>query len=475
MFPLIFPSKTSLDLRSRRFFHQNPLFSFSRAHSSIVMTVECTETRDEQHNEPKSSYFNLPALDVSIAFPQATPASIFPPCTSDYFQFDDLLTPEEQSIRMKVREYMEKEIAPIMVKYWEKAEFPFDVLPKLAALGIAGGSIKGYGCPGHSITASAITMAEIARVDASFSLFFMVHSSSAMKTIALAGSETQKQKYLPSLAQLKTIGSWGLTEPGYGSDASSLKTTATKVIGGWILEGQKRWIGNSTFADVLVIFARNTTTKQINGFLVKKDALGLQANKIENKIGMRMVQNGDILLKKVFVPDEDKLPGINSFGDTNKALASARLMVAWQLIGIPIGVYDMCHRYLQERKQFGVPLAAFQISQQRLVQMLGNIQGMILMGWRLCKLYEKGTMTAGQVSLGKSWISLKARETVALGRELLGGNGILTDFQVAKAFCDLEPIYTGEGTYDINTLVTGREITGISSFRVPALTQQSRL
>ncbi|KAI8014120.1 Acyl-coenzyme A oxidase 4, peroxisomal [Camellia lanceoleosa] len=439
------------------------------------MTVECTETRDEQHNEPKSSYFNLPALDVSIAFPQATPASIFPPCTSDYFQFHDLLTPEEQSIRMKVREYMEKEIAPIMVKYWEKAEFPFDVLPKLAALGIAGGSIKGYGCPGHSITASAITMAEIARVDASFSLFFMVHSSSAMKTIALAGSETQKQKYLPSLAQLKTIGSWGLTEPGYGSDASSLKTTATKVTGGWILEGQKRWIGNSTFADVLVIFARNTTTKQINGFLVKKDALGLQANIIENKIGMRMVQNGDILLKKVFVPDEDKLPGINSFGDTNKVLASARLMVAWQLIGIPIGVYDMCHRYLQERKQFGVPLAAFQISQQRLVQMLGNIQGMILMGWRLCKLYEKGTMTAGQVSLGKSWISLKARETVALGRELLGGNGILTDFQVAKAFCDLEPIYTGEGTYDINTLVTGREITGISSFRVAALTQQSRL
>ncbi|GMP51260.1 hypothetical protein CsSME_00017553 [Camellia sinensis var. sinensis] len=272
----------------------------------------------------------------------------------------------------------------------------------------------------------------------------MVHSSSAMKTIALAGSETQKQKYLPSLAQLKTIGSWGLTEPGYGSDASSLKTTATKVTGGWILEGQKRWIGNSTFADVLVIFARNTTTKQINGFLVKKDAPGLQATKIENKIGMRMVQNGDILLKKVFVPDEDKLPGINSFRDTNKVLASARLMVAWQLIGIPIGVYDMCHRYLQERKQFGVPLAAFQISQQRLVQMLGNIQGMILMGWRLCKLFEKGTVTVGQVSLG-------------------------------KAFCDLEPIYTGEGTYDINTLVTGREITGISSFKIAALTQQSCL
>ncbi|KAL7209841.1 hypothetical protein ACSBR1_031412 [Camellia fascicularis] len=263
---------------------------------------------DEQHNEPESSYFNLLALDVSIAFPQATPASIFPPCSNiDKFYsyrdlwlgFDDLLTPEEQSIRMK---------------YWEKAEFPFDVLPKLAALGIAGGSIKGYGCPGHSIAASAITMAEIARVDAT-----------------LAGSETQKQKYLPSLAQLKTIGSWGLTEPGYGSDASSLKTTATKE--------------TALLQMCFVIFARNTTTKQINGFLVKKDALGLQATRIENKIGIRMVQNGDILLKKVFVPDEDKLPGINSFQDTNKVFVSTRLIVAWQLIDIPIGVYDMCHRY----------------------------------------------------------------------------------------------------------------------------------
>ncbi|CAL5388747.1 unnamed protein product [Camellia sinensis] len=439
------------------------------------MTVRSSETQDEQYNEPKSSYFNLPALDVSLAFPQATPASLFPPCTSDYYQFDDLLTPEEQSIRMKVREYMEKEIAPIMAKYWEKAEFPFHVVPKLGALGIAGGTIKGYGCPGLSITASAITVAELARVDASCSTFVLVHSALAMLTIAIAGTETQKQKYLPSMAQFKTIACWGLTEPDYGSDASSLKTTATKVSGGWILEGQKRWIGNSTFADVLVIFARNTTTNQINAFLVKKDAPGLQATKIENKIGLRIVQNGDILFKKVFVPDEDKLPGMTSFRDTKKVFAASRLLVAWQPIGISMGVYDMCHRYLKERKQFGAPLADFQLTQQKLVQMLGNIQAMILIGWRLCKMYEKGTMTMGHVSLGKAWITSKGRETVSLGRELLGGNGILTDFLVAKAFCDLEPIYTFEGTYDINTLVTGREITGIASFKPSASTQQSRL
>ncbi|RDY01039.1 Acyl-coenzyme A oxidase 4, peroxisomal, partial [Mucuna pruriens] len=404
------------------------------------------------------SYFYSPPLDISAAFPQATPASTFPPCASDYYQLDDLLSPEEHAIRKK---------------YWEKAKFPFHVIPKLGALHIAGGTIKDYGCPGLSITGSAIAVAEVARVDASCSTFILVHSSLAMLTIALCGSEAQKQKYLPSLAQLQTIACWALTEPDNGSDASALKTTATKVEGGWILEGQKRWIGNSTFADVLIVFARNATTNQINGFIIKKDAPGLTVTKIENKIGLRIVQNGDIVMRKVFVPDEDKIPGVNSFQDTNKVLAVSRVMVAWQPIGISMGIYDMCHRYLKERKQFGAPLAAFQINQQKLVQMLGNIQAMILVGWRLCKLYESGKMTPGHASLGKSWISLRARETAALGRELLGGNGILADFLVAKAFCDLEPIYTYEGTYDINTLVTGREVTGFASFKPVA--QRSRL
>nr|GMC64891.1 acyl-coenzyme A oxidase 4, peroxisomal [Ipomoea batatas] len=441
------------------------------------MKVPSSETQEQKHKDAKSSYFDLPALDVSVAFPQATPASKFPPCTSDYYQFDDLLTPAEQTVRMRVRECMERDVAPLMTKYWEKAEFPFEVIPKLGALGIVGGTIKGYGCPGLSVTASAIATAEVARVDASCSTFILVHSSLAMLTIGLCGSEIQKQKYLPSLAKLDTIGCWGLTEPEYGSDASSLKTIATKVEGGWTIEGQKRWIGNSTFADILVIFARNTSTNQINGFIVKKNAPGLQATKMENKIGLRIVQNGDILFNKVFVPDEDRLPGVNSFQDTSKVLAVSRVMVAWQPIGISMGVYDVCHRYLKERKQFGAPLAAFQINQQKLVQMLSNIQAMLLVGWRLCKLYESGKMTPGHASMGKSWTTLKARETVSLGRELLGGNGILTDFLVAKAFCDLEPIYTYEGSYDINTLVTGREITGIASFKpaAAALSKRSRL
>ncbi|KAL9425987.1 hypothetical protein AB3S75_032871 [Citrus x aurantiifolia] len=440
------------------------------------MTINSSKQQDGVNKSSRSSYSNLPALDVSLAFPQATPAtSIFPPCTSDYYNFDDLLTSEEQVIRKKVRECVEKELAPIVAEYWEKAEFPFQVIPKLGALNIAAGTIKGYGCPGLSITGAAVALAEIARVDVSCSSFILVHSSLAMLTIAQYGSEEQKQKYLPSMAQLKTIASWALTEPDYGSDASALRTTATKVEGGWILEGQKRWVGNSTFADLLVILARNTTTNQINAFIVKKHAPGLTATNIENKIGLRIIQNGDVLLKNVFVPDEDRVPGFKSFQDTITTLSISRLMVAWQSIGIAMGVYDMCHRYLMERKQFGAPLAVFQITQQKLAQMLGNIQAMILAGWRVCKLYEDGKMTAGHASLAKAWITSRARETVALGRELLGGNGISTDFHVAKAFCDLEPIYTYEGSYEINNLIAAREITGFASFKPAVSTQQSRL
>ncbi|XP_064935929.1 acyl-coenzyme A oxidase 4, peroxisomal-like [Musa acuminata AAA Group] len=434
-----------------------------------------SSNQDDHHTASMGSHSGLPPLNISVAFPQATPASVFPPSSSDYYQFDDLLNPEEQALRKRVRDVMEKEVAPIMAVYWEKAEFPFHVIPKLATLSIAGGTIKGYGCPGLSITASAIATAEVARVDASCSTFILVHSSLAMLTIALCGSEAQKVKYLSSLAKFDTVACWALTEPDYGSDASSLRTTATKVSGGWVLDGQKRWIGNSTFADVLIVFARNTSTNQINGFIVKKGTPGLRVTKIENKIGLRIVQNGDIILNKVFVPDEDRLPGVNSFQDTSKVLAVSRVMVAWQPIGISMGVFDMCNRYLKERKQFGAPLAAFQINQEKLVRMLGNIQAMLLVGWRLCKLYESGKMTAGHASLGKAWTSLKARETVSLGRELLGGNGILADFLVAKAFCDLEPIFTYEGTYDINSMVTAREITGIASFKPAVLGRSSRL
>ncbi|XP_072977291.1 acyl-coenzyme A oxidase 4, peroxisomal-like isoform X2 [Typha angustifolia] len=469
-FPIIphhYRSQTHLSPINPPNFFLQPIKSLAMATTSKKQGDDSKYSMDQQ--------IGLPALDISAAFPQATPASIFPPLVSDYYRIDDLLNSDERALRRKVREFMEKEVAPIMAVYWEKGEFPFHIIPKLADLGVAGGTIKGYGCPGISFLGSAVIMAEFARVDASCSAFYMVHSCLAMLTIEQFGSEEQKQKYLPSLAQLQTVGCWALTEPGYGSDASSLALTAKKVPGGWILDGQKRWTGNCTFADVLIVFARNATTNQINGFIVKKGTPGLISTKIGNKVSVKIMQNGDTVFKNVFILDEDRLPGVNSFQDVNKILAVARVMISWQAIGISMGVYDMCHRYLKERKQFGAPLAAFQLNQEKLVSMLGNIQAMHLLGWRLCKLYESGEMTPGHASLAKAWSSLRARETVSLGRELLGGNGILTDFLVAKAFCDMEAIFSYEGSFEINSLVTGREITGMASFKPAVLREASRL
>ncbi|XP_066392541.1 acyl-coenzyme A oxidase 4, peroxisomal-like [Miscanthus floridulus] len=416
-----------------------------------------------KHSElrPSSS-----ALDLSVDCPQLTPAaSAFPAAVSDYYQFDELLATEEKKLRIKIRQFMEKEVAPIIPKYWETAEFPYHLIPKLGSLGFTGGIIKGYGCPGLSATAYAMCISEMARVDASIASFCLVQSCLAMLSIAQLGSEAQKKKYLPSLSKMHKVCVYALTEPDHGSDASTLSTIADKVPGGWVLNGQKRWPANSSFADVFVVLARNTSTNQINGFIVHGGSPGLKISKIENKMSLRVVQNCNIQLDNVFVPDDDRLPGANSFQDLVDALSVARIMVAWVSIGIAMGVYDACLRYLLERKQFGAPLAAFQLNQEKLVRMLGNIQAMSVLGWRLCKLHDTGKITSGQASLGKAWITKQARETAAIGRELLGGNGIVTDFHVGKAFCDMESVYSYEGSYDVNALIAAREITGISGIR----------
>ena len=429
--------------------------------------------------------------------------AVFPPAVHDVFALDDLLSPEERALRYKVRAFMvrkregegererhvasayvvhhvlinpppflphspspqESEVAPVVVDYWERAEFPFPLVPKLAALGLGGGVLSGHGCPGHTVLGAAMVVIEMARVDASMSTFLMVHNSLAMLTIGLLGSEAQKSEWLPRMASLDTVGAWALTEPGHGSDASSLAATATKVPGGWKLNGRKRWIGNATWCDVVVVWARSSETSAVNAFIVKKGTPGFTTHKIENKIALRCVQNADIEMVDVFVADGARLPGVSSFADTNKVLAISRIMVAWQPVGIAMGVYDMCVRYLGERTQFGAPLAAFQTSQEKLARMLGNIQAMTLLAWRLSTLHQAGRMTHEHASLAKAWTTLRGREVCALGRELLGGNGVVADFLVAKAFADMEAIYTYEGTYEVNVLVAGRGATGIAAFR----------
>lgn len=419
----------------------------------------------EASNNVLSAVPTSAALGHNAKFPQATTMRSFPSAVHDALGLDELLTPEERAVRDRVRSFVEREVAPVVVEFWEKAEFPFALLPKLASLDIFGGTIKGYGCKGLSIMGCAMAACEIGRCDGSLSTFFLVHTFLSMITIYLLGTEQQRAELLPQMSQLTKVGCWALTEPSHGSDASALTTTARKVAGGWVIDGQKRWIGNGTWADVAIVWARNTDTKQVNAFIVRKGNPGLNTSKIENKIALRCVQNADMTFTNCFVPDSDRLPGVESFKDTNKVLAISRVMVAWQPVGVCMGVYDMCARYLKEREQFGVPLASFQLLQEKLQRMLANIQAMWLMCYRLSKLSDEGHMTHEQASMVKAWTTRQGRATVAIGRELLGGNGVVADYLVAKAFVDMEAYYTYEGTYEVNALVAGRGLTGLAAFK----------
>jgi acyl-CoA oxidase len=290
-----------------------------------------------------------------------------------------------------------------------------------------------------------------------------------MLTLQQCGSEQQKQKWLPKLAKIEAIGAFGLTEPDAGSDASGLKTTAKKVPGGWLLNGQKRWIGNASFADVTIIWARNLETNDINAFLVEKNTPGFSTEIIKNKMAFRSIQNAHITMKDCFVGEDARLPNAQSFlHGTAGILSASRILVSWMPVGMAMGAYDFALKYTKQRSQFGSPLASFQLVQEKLVRMLATIQSMFLMSWRLSEIFEKhGTVTRGQSSLVKAHNSLRGRECVALARELVGGNGIIYDNVVARMFVDMETAHTYEGTYEVNTLVCGREITGIAAFRAP--------
>ncbi len=411
---------------------------------------------------------HLRGAEPRDAFHAATSATVsFPPAavSADGLDLEALCSPAEREIIRRTREFATTHVAPVICGYWERAEFPFPLVERFAELDIGGGTLPtSYGCQNMSMMACGLAVVELARVDGSMSTFYLVHSFLAALTIGMLGTEAQKREWLPRMANFGKVGAWALTEPSNGSDASSLTTTATKVPNGWRLQGKKRWIGNATFADVVIVWARSSVDGEINGFIVRKENPGMRTTKIENKIALRCVQNADIELTGAFVPDADRLD-VASFKDTNKVLAMSRVMVAWQPVGLAFGCYDSCKRYVLERHQFGAPLASFQLIQEKLQRMLSTATAMWLMAWRVTRLAEEGEMTHEQASLVKAWTSLRGREVVSLGREVLGGNGIVSDFLVAKAFCDCEAYYSYEGTYEINALVVGRGLTKLSALR----------
>jgi glutaryl-CoA dehydrogenase len=382
---------------------------------------------------------------------------------TDFYRIDELLTAQEREVRDRVRAFCDKEVLPIINDYWERAEFPFELVPKLAELRLAGGTIEGYGCPGLSTVAAGLVGMELARADGSVCTFFGVHSGLAMGSIALLGSEEQKRRWLPAMARMEQLGAFGLTEPEHGSDAVALETTARRDGDAYVLDGAKRWIGNASFADLVIVWARDDAGK-VGGFVVEKGSPGMAASVMTGKTAKRAVWQAEVTLDGVRVPAANRLAGAGGFADTARVLRATRYGVAWEAVGHAQAAYEAALAHVQEREQFGTPLASFQLVQARLARMLAELTSMQLLTLRLSQLAAEGQMTDGMASLAKMNNAAKARQVVADARDILGGNGILLENHVARHHADMEAVYTYEGTDAIQSLIVGREITGESAF-----------
>ncbi|GGF09942.1 glutaryl-CoA dehydrogenase [Chishuiella changwenlii] len=388
-----------------------------------------------------------------------------PPIDGDFYDVFHTLSPEQRALQLKVRAFMEKEVRPIVNDYWLRDQFPFELIDKFRELNISGVTYDGYGCPNLPFIMEGVLAMEMARVDASIATFFGVQSGLSMGSIYICGSEEQKQKWLPQMQKFDKIGAFGLTEPEVGSGAAGgLTTTCKKTDDGWVLNGQKKWIGNATFADVIIIWAKDLDDGEVKGFIVEKDNPGFSVEKIKGKMALRIVQNGLITLKDCIISEENRLQNANSFKDTAKVLQMTRAGVAWMATGCARGAYESALDYTRKREQFGKPIASYQMIQGHLVEMLSNLTAMQTLVFRLSEMQDEGILKDEHASLAKVFCTMRTRDVVSRAREVLGGNGILLEHDVARFVADSEAIYSYEGTKEINSLIVGRSITGFSAF-----------
>jgi glutaryl-CoA dehydrogenase len=377
--------------------------------------------------------------------------------TGDLYRFQDLLGADESAVVERLRSFLAAEVVPIANDCWNRAEFPFQLIKGYADLGIAGKA--------HSSLLSGWLALEMAHADPSMATFFGVHSGLAMGSITGCGSPEQQERWLPAMAAFAKIGAFALTEPTGGSDvAAGLRTTARREGDEWVLNGAKRWIGNGTFADLIVVWARDEADDKVKGFVVQGDNPGYSATKIENKIALRTVQNADITLTDCRVPEADRLQNANSFKDTATILRQTRSGVAWQAVGVMLAAYEIALAYAKEREQFGRPIGKFQLVQDLLVRMVGNVTGALGMCVRLAQLQDNGEYRDEHSALAKAYCTTRMREVVGWARELLAGNGIVLDYDIGRFVADSEALYSYEGTREINTLIVGRAVTGLSAF-----------
>lgn len=389
----------------------------------------------------------------------------FEPLASDFYGFESLLSAREQDALMRLRSYMEGTVRPVINDYWERAEFPHDLVSSFLETDVARYPFAETRPFENSAVFRGLAAMEMARVDASMATFIGVQEGLAMGSISVCGSQEQRDEWLPKMASGEVLGAFGLTEPLSGSDsARGLRTTATRAGDTWTINGAKRWIGNATFSDITIIWAKDTADDQVKGFIVPTSTPGYTATKIERKIALRPVQNADITLENVVVPENMRLQNSRSFRDTAKVLRLTRAAVAWSSVGVSVGAYEAAVAYAKEREQFGKKIAEHQLVQDLLARCLGNITASMALCVRVSQMLDEGTQKDEHSALAKGFCTAKMRETVAWARESMGGNGIVLDYEAARFFADAEALYSYEGTREMNALIVGRAITGKAAF-----------
>jgi glutaryl-CoA dehydrogenase len=389
-----------------------------------------------------------------------------PEVNGDFYNLASTLTPKQNAIRLEIRAFMEQEVEPIINEYWSRDEFPKELIAKFRELNLIGKIFNDDGTRTKDAgILEGIASMEMARIDVSTATFFGVHAGLAMCSILVAGSDEQRKEWLPKMRNMDIIGAFGLTEPTVGSGAAGGLTTTCKREGDtWVLNGEKYWIGNSTFADIIIIWARDVADNEVKGFIVERTNLGFHVDKIMGKIALRAVENGHIKLTNCRVSESHRLQNATSFRSTADVLRMTRAGVAWQAVGAAMGAYEKALKYAQTREQFGREIGNFQLIQSHLVHMLGDVTAMYTMCSRLSLMQDQGEMKDEHASLAKVFTASRCRDVVARAREIFGGKGILLENHVARLFNDTEAIYSYEGTNEINTLVVGRAITGFSAF-----------
>lgn len=376
--------------------------------------------------------------------------------------FDQLLPESSRELGRKLRPLLESDaVYKRLIDYAEQAQFPEDLVPIVRKLDIAK---YFYKADSTNPWDKVAIMLELGRIDASLTTFFLVQNCLLGKTIELYGSEEQKKEYLPKIKNFDIIGGWGLTEVDIGSDASSIQTTAKLVGNEYILNGNKRWIGNAN-KDILTVFAKEVSSGEVQCFIVDLKSPGVSRSYIKYKMALRPVQNGEIHFKDVRIPIKNKLPGVKGFQSVAALLAESRIFVAWLAAAQGLGLYDYMMRYLKKRQQFEKPILAFQLMQEKVFKVMSRVQSNLFFCYNIHKLHVEGKATFGQIAMLKGHTTEMLREAARFGREALGGNGIVLDNHVMKVLCDAEALFTYEGTYDINLLVAGRELTGIAAFK----------